>query len=394
MPRRLLLIGLLLLASPGEAEAQLGWVKRLFGGGKPTRESVAESVTDSATGRLRNAADRAVRERTKSGADSAAAASGSADGVSRGGAVGTGAVTAGGMTTQVDPGAPRTVPDALVAEGTRLDAEFRESPSADLAKRRFRHWRRLALLEPTNAEFQLQAEQAETELQEVLELDTQKRDSLTTVKRIEGDLDLASSALRMNSISDVEAITTRVLERDPTNSAALDLQRKARAAESARRLRLALMTAGASLLALGILVAAFWRRIFPKSEEDGGKAAGSARAAADARTGGAAYLQVIDGVARGRLVTISGDVFRIGAQGAVSEADTDRNDLIISDSDAAVSRFHCSILRKKKDYFVTDSSRNGTKVNDQLLARGESRRLRDGDELSIAGVSVIKFVRA
>lgn len=103
-----------------------------------------------------------------------------------------------------------------------------------------------------------------------------------------------------------------------------------------------------------------------------------------------AVLKVIDGIGRGGLYAIESAIFRIGAANA-SRAE-EKNDLVISDADANVSRHHCSILRKDGDYYLMDSSMNGTYLNNVLLKRGEPHRLEDGDEVRIANVSKMRFL--
>jgi pSer/pThr/pTyr-binding forkhead associated (FHA) protein len=101
-------------------------------------------------------------------------------------------------------------------------------------------------------------------------------------------------------------------------------------------------------------------------------------------------VKVIDGVGRGRLMPIEKEIFRIGA--ADGERPEEKNDLIISDSAGSVSRYHCTILRKGRDYFLLDSSLNGTRLNDELMERGEHHPLEDGDEFVVAGAARLKFL--
>jgi pSer/pThr/pTyr-binding forkhead associated (FHA) protein len=103
-----------------------------------------------------------------------------------------------------------------------------------------------------------------------------------------------------------------------------------------------------------------------------------------------AMLEIIDGIGRGKLYTIDRPVFRIGS--AVSERPEEKNDLILSDADAFISRYHCTIIRKNDKYFLIDSSLNGTYIDEELLDRGEHRSLEDGDEFSLAGMARVKFL--
>jgi pSer/pThr/pTyr-binding forkhead associated (FHA) protein len=50
-------------------------------------------------------------------------------------------------------------------------------------------------------------------------------------------------------------------------------------------------------------------------------------------------------------------------------------------------------VRKGRDYFLLDSSLNGTRLNDRRLDRGEHHVLRDGDEFVLAESARIKFLR-
>ena len=53
--------------------------------------------------------------------------------------------------------------------------------------------------------------------------------------------------------------------------------------------------------------------------------------------------------------------------------------------DPSVSRIHCSIESREGDLFLRDEgSKNGTSVNDRVLARGEAVLLHDGDTVRIA----------
>ena len=101
-------------------------------------------------------------------------------------------------------------------------------------------------------------------------------------------------------------------------------------------------------------------------------------------------LRIIDGVGRGKMYTMSGPIFRIGS--AESERPEEKNDLVLSDETAYVSRYHCAILRKDGNYYLIDSSLNGTTVDDDALERGEPRLLEDGCEFTLSGVTRLKFL--
>ena len=196
----------------------------------------------------------------------------------------------------------------------------------------------------------------------------------------------AKNALRGRNFSDAISFADEILTDDPDNASAKGVKQLAERGEKERRLKVTLFALGAAALAIFVLFGVFAKKIFKK--EDSGQAA---PAPVGAAVGKGVYVQVVDGVGRGKLARVQGEVFRIGASEGAD--DSERNDLVISDSLASVSRHHCSIIKKGRDYYLIDSSRNGTRLNTRVLARGDDRRLRDGDEISLADVSILKFVK-
>jgi hypothetical protein len=176
-----------------------------------------------------------------------------------------------------------------------------------------------------------------------------------------------------------------VLARDPSNKEAESLLPEAlrgkRMGDVWRKAAMysAILVPLLALLALGV------RAAMKKREEN-------LKKAEDAAAKRAAVLQIVDGVGRGKLVTIDREktAFRIGA--AQGSTDAEKNDLIISDSATQVSRFHCTLHRKDGEYFVVDSSTNGTVINGEPLKRGDHYPLEDGDEITIAQVARLKFL--
>jgi hypothetical protein len=176
-----------------------------------------------------------------------------------------------------------------------------------------------------------------------------------------------------------------VLARDPSNKEAESLLPEAlrgkRMGDVWRKAAMysAILVPLLALLALGV------RAAMKKREEN-------LKKAEDAAAKRAAVLQIVDGVGRGKLVTIDREktAFRIGA--AQGSTDAEKNDLVISDSATQVSRFHCTLHRKDGEYFVVDSSTNGTVINGEPLKRGDHYPLEDGDEITIAQVARLKFL--
>lgn len=176
-----------------------------------------------------------------------------------------------------------------------------------------------------------------------------------------------------------------VQERAPSNKEVEGLLAEAAQGKRVADLRRKALMYGAVLLPLLALLGLAVRAGLKKREDNQKKAE-------DAAAKRSAVLQVVDGVGRGKLVTIDKEkmIFKIGATEGANDAE--RNDLVISDSAAQVSRFHCTLVRKEGEYFVVDSSTNGTVINGDRLKRGEHYPLEDGDEITIAQVARLKFL--
>jgi len=90
---------------------------------------------------------------------------------------------------------------------------------------------------------------------------------------------------------------------------------------------------------------------------------------------------VVSGRRNKALVVLDGKRLRIGR--------ASDNDLVIEDD--TVSRYHAEITCQHLQYYVTDTSRNGTFVNEARLSRGEVRCLADGDRIQIASGATLIF---
>jgi len=269
----------------------------------------------------------------------------------------------------------------LLPRARQLEAQ--REVTVENAESRVIIWRQILLTDPNNVEAKLGWEQARADLARAEEAEKEGRQvQAATAQQREGQLRQAETALRAKDLESADAMTSTVLAEDPTNARALSLRNTIRAAQRARAARRRFIIIGAVLVGIAVAVVVIIKKVGGKKKKSGGAAP----------AGGKAVLKVVDGVGRGRLVTIDHDVYRIGA--AEGETDDRTNDLIISDSAAAISRMHCTILRRGKDFYLLDSSLNGTAVNGERLDRGEQFRLRDGDELILAGVSKLKFLKA
>jgi len=370
-----LLLGAAMTAPLSSADAQLGWIKGLFGG-KKAKPAAEASAAPSAGGAASGAAAPAPntppppREPPMAQANANAMQQPSA---SAGG---------GGQ-----PGTSPAIEEEhrkMLEYGRQLDSE---PLSVEGANRRVQHWQMMKLAPPFDPEVQQRYDQALRSYEQAKSGDSTSKAQTLTMTDATKKLDRAVYALRANSFSDAESIADDLLASDPTNERARALKAAAQKGEQARRLRVTLVAVGAAAIGLFALFAAFSGKIFKKKEPSEKPSGGGGGGGSGAKV----YLKIVDGVGRGRLVQIGGDVYRIGAtQGA---GEDDRNDLVINDDSESVSRYHCSVVRKGRDYFLIDSSLNGTRLNEKPLARGASLRLRDGDEFTVADVALIKFLK-
>ena len=67
------------------------------------------------------------------------------------------------------------------------------------------------------------------------------------------------------------------------------------------------------------------------------------------------------------------------------------NQLVVMDEIGKISRCHCEIFKEGRRYFINDTSRNGTWLNDKKLDPGRPRVLRKGDHVSLAGQVTLVF---
>jgi hypothetical protein len=300
---------------------------------------------------------------------------------------------------QPAPAAIQPAPQAVQPQGlTPLQQEDRArllklareaslTPAASVrdAEDRMERWKMVMLIDPGDVEARLGYEQAQKGLdaarakEETDRTSKEARDRELAEKR--DRLRMAERALYAHDLTGAEGILNVVLRQHPDDPRASSLMDVLRDTRRASELRRRLIYGSVGLLGLAVVLGAWARRVYRTREQEAQGSGDQARA----------LVKVIDGVGRGKLVPVTRGLLRIGAvEGA---GDEDRNDLVVSDAHAAVSRFHCAIVRKGRDYFLLDSSLNGTRLNDRRLARGEHHVLRDGDEFVLAESARIKFLR-
>lgn len=264
------------------------------------------------------------------------------------------------------------------------DASLTPAATVRDAEDRMERWKMVMLIDPGDVEARLGYEQAQKGLdaarlkEETDRTSKEARDKELTEKR--DRLRMAERALYARDLNGAEGILNDVLRQHPDDPRANSLMDMLRDARRASELRRKLMYGSVGLLGLALVLGAWARRVYRTRKQEAQAAGDQARA----------LVKVVDGVGRGKLVPITRDLLRIGA---AEGGEGDKNDLVVSDANAAVSRFHCAIVRKGRDYFLLDSSLNGTRLNDRRLDRGEHHVLRDGDEFVLAESARIKFLR-
>lgn len=284
--------------------------------------------------------------------------------------------------------ASETPPESREAEKERIlrAARAKEASAAvtvENARERLELWKQVRLIDPNDLEAQLGYQRAERDLETARQ---QEEQQVAAAAEASGEQEVqvrrADQALQAGDLDVAEEMADDVLSRAPGNVDALRIKKAVRLARAAKAFRFRLILGAAVLVVVAIVVAILARR--------GLKRLRQRDAIAGAEGGGKAVLKIVDGIGRGRIVTVDKEIFRIGA--AQGTKPDEMNDLILSDSRSLVSRFHCSIIRHGEDYLLVDSSTNGTELNGEPLVRGEDRQLRDGDEFVVAAVSRLKFL--
>ena len=244
-------------------------------------------------------------------------------------------------------------------------------------------WKRLQLEGMGDALVDAKYQAAVADFDQATRRDSTRKASDSSAAAVNARMLAAQRAIQARNLDDAESAVNDVLTIQPNNQRALVLNDRIVALKRARDLKVTLFAVGAAVLVIGAGLGLLAKKLGKKHTE---KSAQQKVAAAERK----AMLKIVDGVGRGKTYTIEAPLFRIGA--ASSDKPDEKNDLVLSDSAAAISRYHCSIIRRDGRFYLIDSSLNGTRVNDEPLDRGEHHALRDGDEVTVASVSRLKFL--
>ena len=102
-----------------------------------------------------------------------------------------------------------------------------------------------------------------------------------------------------------------------------------------------------------------------------------------------AYLEVIEGLDKGKRYNLDQDIIHIGA---VAQDGGNKNEVVVRDVERMISRFHCEIHKHNGRFFLIDcGSANGTLVDRKRTASHKPVRLKNGTRLELAGTCVLQL---
>lgn len=299
-----------------------------------------------------------------------------------------GGVTAAGAQ---DTAAPPAAADPAVQREQEKAALLRFCQTTDMSaaatpagtKERTDCWKRMQLEGMGDAVVDAKYLAAVADYDKAVARDSLRRASDSSTAAMDQRMRAVQQAIQARDLDGAESAVDDILVIQPANQRALAAKDRIVSLKRARQLKIALFAIGAAVLAAAAGLGVLAKKL---SKKDGEKRE-KKQAAAAARK---AVVKIVDGIGRGKLYTVEGSLFRIGAAG--SDKAEEKNDLVLSDSAASISRFHCSIIRKDGRFYLIDSSLNGTVLNDEPLERGEHHDLKDGDEFTVANVARMKFL--
>jgi hypothetical protein len=279
-------------------------------------------------------------------------------------------------------------------ERAALEQAIQQAIAADVApdtsaahiQERIQRWLQVVFRDPQNQVANQRLQQAQNDLQasRTRALEAGQADQ-QSVDLLRSRIGAARSDINAKNWSNAEQNLGFVLQQDPNHPEALSLKNeldRAKRMDDLKRQAMYIVPV-LVILAAGLVIVVRWGAKYREERQ---------RKLDEAAAKRSAVLQIVDGVGRGKLVTLSTEkaIFKIGA--AEGASDAEKNDFLISDSAKLVSRFHCTLVRKDGDYYLVDASMNGTALNGKPVKRGEHHLLDDGDEITIAEASRLKFL--
>jgi hypothetical protein len=102
-----------------------------------------------------------------------------------------------------------------------------------------------------------------------------------------------------------------------------------------------------------------------------------------------AYLEVVEGLDKGKRFNLDRKVVHIGA---IAKDGGDTNEIVVKDAERMISRFHCEIHKQGKKFYLIDcDSANGTMVDRKRIASGKALRIKPGTRVDLAGTCVLRL---
>jgi len=214
----------------------------------------------------------------------------------------------------------------------------------------------------TKLEAQQNAQQQQKNQEMHQQLDAQTKEQQTTASLVEAQSDFLNG-----HISQASAALSIAERLSPSNPMVRDLRSRISSAAGLRS-RLYWLGGGIGFVSLlGILTAWTHRR----------------------RQQRYAVLEITRGLDVGRTFPLDKDLIRIGA---VPQDGGQKNDFVIQDVEHAISRFHCEVVRKNGQLYLTDlRSSNGTLLNGESLRPGNPALLRRGSRITLASSVDLKL---
>lgn len=149
------------------------------------------------------------------------------------------------------------------------------------------------------------------------------------------------------------------------NSAIDDLKGRIESA-IAQRTRLRFLWGGFGVVALVGLITAWWAT---RGKKD-------------------AYIEVIEGMDKGKKFNLDQEVVHIGA---VAADGGNKNEIVVRDMERKISRFHCEIHKRNGKFFLIDcGSANGTKVDGNRASAGKPVRLKGAARIDLGDTCALR----
>jgi pSer/pThr/pTyr-binding forkhead associated (FHA) protein len=101
------------------------------------------------------------------------------------------------------------------------------------------------------------------------------------------------------------------------------------------------------------------------------------------------YLEVVEGLDKGKRYNLDQDIVHIGA---VPQDGGNKNEIVVRDIERMISRFHCEIHKHNGKFFLIDcNSANGTTLDSKRVGGGKPVQLKSGARLELAGTCTLRL---